>query len=550
MLANVFTKTTRDRLPAGLIGALVAGLMLLFGMWVYQGVDTSFYYELPSAVLDLMGINPEGSGAGELAFGAIYNMMGAFIVAGIAITIGASSIAGEETQGTFGFLLGNPVSRRGVLLSKTGAMILVLTMMGLVLWGSGMGSASVLDVDTAALFVGAMTFALTLNGLFYGFLAMAIGAWTGNRGVASGVSAAAMIVGYLAANLLPLANAETAAKFSPWYYYNGSDPLNNGLDIAHVAVLVGLSVVCFAAAWVGLQRRDLREKGTNRTMLDRLRDNPMTQKVIERLAGSARVSRISMKTISEFQGLFVVTGAIVFYMGLLEAPLYNFIPDDFIDVFASFPDALVAMIGGVDMSTPEGFLTGEIFSLVGPISIIVLATAMGSRALAGEEEKHTMGLLLSNPITRSHLIFEKVQAMVVYALMFAAVTFLGTWIGVRIAGLDQVGVEGIASISALLGLFGLVFGGVALLFSAATGRRGVATMATTGVAIAAWFMFSFFPLSDRTEAFASWSPFHWYLGNDPLLNGMDWTGAALLVGAFAILVILSLPLFQRRDLRG
>jgi ABC-2 type transport system permease protein len=550
MFANVFTKTTRDRLPAGLLGALTVAVFLLFSMWVYRDIDTSFYYDLPAAVLDLVGINPDGSGAGGIAFGAIYNLIGAFVVAGIAISFGAASIAGEEQQGTLGFLLGNPVSRRGVLTSNALSMILVIGLVSLLLWGAGLGSAALLDVPTDDLFIGSMTLALFLHSLFYGYLAMAIGAWTGNRGAASGVSAGLMVSGYLAASLLPLADLEWLARIFPWYYFSASAPVNNGLDWGHIAILAGLSVLSFIVAYVGVQRRDLKDKGTNVTLLDRLRANPMTNKVMERVAGSTRVSRISVKTFSEYQGLFTVTAAIMFYMGVLIPVLYNFIPEDFISIFSTFPDALVAMIGGVDMGTPTGFLTGEVFSLVGPIAVIVLTATMGSRSLAGEEEKHTMDLLMSNPITRSGLLLEKLQAMVAYTFLFGVVTFGSTWIGVRLAGLEEVGLPGIAAVSLLLSLFGLVYGGIALMMSAATGKRALATMVTTAVALVSWFMFSFFPLSDALEPIAGLSPFQWYLGSDPLLNGMDWTGAVLMAGTFVFLVAISIPLFQRRDLHN
>lgn len=550
MFANVFTKTTRDRLPSGFLGAVVVGFFLFFSMWVYKDVDTSFYYELPEAVLELMGIDPSGEGAGQLAFSAIYTFIGAFVVAGLAISAGASSIAGEERDGTLGLLLGNPVSRRGVLVSKALSMELIAGLMVLIMWVVGLASAVVLDVETDGLFIGAMTLALFVNGLVYGFLAMAVGSWIGKRSVASSVAVGVMIVGYLAANLLPLADMETAAKFSPWYYFSSSQPLTSGLDWTHVGVLITMALVGFGVSWVGVQRRDLREKGTDVTLLDRLRANPTTKKVIDRLAGSTRVSRIWVKTVTDYQGLLTITAGIMFYMGVFIPILYNFIPDDFIDVFASFPDAVVAMIGGVDMSTPEGFLTGELFALVGPIAVIVLLTSMGGKALAGEEEKKTMGMLLANPISRSHVIAENVIAMVVNAAIFGVVTFLGTWAGVALGGLDTVGVDGIGSISLTLSLFGLLFGAVALLVSAATGRTSMSNLATTGVALITWFMFSFFPLSETFEPLAQFSPWYWYLGGDPLLNGMDWGGAALLAGVSAVLVALSIPMFQRRDLRG
>jgi len=550
MFANVFTKSLRDRAGAGLIATVSLAALILFSLWSYQDVDISFYYDLPPVVLSLMGIDPETFGVASMAFGAIYDFMGAFIVGGVAISIGAATIAGEEKAGTFGLLLGNPVSRRGALLSKVASLVLIVTVMGVLLWGVAIWSADLLDLDTAGVHLGAISAALTINGLFYGMLGLAIGAWTGRRGVASGISAGLMVLGYLGANLLPLADLESLAQVFPWYYYSSSSPLNNGLNWGDVAVLVGLTVVALVFAWVGIQRRDLRDKGTDKTLIDRLRANPRTQKAIDRIAGSARVSGIAVKTASESQGLLTVTAGIVFYMGVLIPILFNFIPEDFVNIFATFPDALIVMIGGVDMSTPAGFVTGEIFSLTAPIAIIVLLASMGARALAGEEEDHTMGLLMANPVSRSEVVLKKVSAMVGMAFVFCVATALGTWGGVLLGGQDEISVEGIVAISVLLTLFGLVFGGVSLLFSAMTGKRSAATWAATGLALATWVMYTFLTLSESTEWMTQLSPFQWYLGSDPLVNGMDWGGSALLLGLFAVLVIASIPLFKGRDLRG
>lgn len=161
-----------------------------------------------------------------------------------------------------------------------------------------------------------------------------------------------------------------------------------------------------------------------------------------------------------------------------------------------------------------------------------------------------MGLLLANPISRREVVVKKTLAMLAHAVIFGFVTALGCWLGVLLGGQDDISLEGILSISALLTLFGLVFGGIALLTSAATGRRKLAAWTTTGVALVTWFMFTFLPLSAAAGPIADFSPFQWYLGNDPLVNGMNWTAAALMAGLFVVLAALSIPAFQRRDLRG
>jgi len=550
MLANVFTKTTRDRSIAMLVASFSVGLMLWFGMAVYRDVDISFYYDnLPPAVLDLMGIPANGDVAG-IAVGAMYNLIGAFTLAGLAISMGAFAIAGEERDGTFGLLLGNPLSRRGVLVSKSASLFVLTGLGALVLWVFALVVPQWLSVDMTGIEVDAVVVALFFNALVYGFLALAVATWTGNRSLGSGVAVAVMLIGYLGASVLPLIEGLSGwAKIFPWYYFSGSNPVVHGIDWGDIAVMAAMVVVFFVVAYVGVARRDLKQKSAGRTVFDRLRENPRTQKMMDKIAGSARVSRISIKTASEFQGLLVITAMIMFYLGVLEPLFYGMISADFKDLVASFPDALVAMIGGADMSTVEGFLQAEIFSITAPIVMILVTAVMGARALAGEEDKRTMGLLLSNPITRSRLVVEKSLAMVFYAVALGMVTFVGTWIGTLLAGLDVSGVD-LAATSALAALMGLMFGGLSLAVGAGTGLPRVATWSTAGAALVSYFVFSFLPLSDRFAGWARLSPFHLYLGSDPLNNGMAWGDAAVLFGLFVALVLVSVPLFSRRDLRG
>jgi len=110
MLANVFTKTTRDRWKGVAIGVAALAAMLFFGMSVYRDIDLSVYTSLPEVFRTLMDI-PANADVGSLAYGAIYGSYGTLTMAALALSMGSSSIAGEERKGTMGLLLGNPKSR-------------------------------------------------------------------------------------------------------------------------------------------------------------------------------------------------------------------------------------------------------------------------------------------------------------------------------------------------------------------------------------------------------------------------------------------------------
>ena len=548
MLATVLTKTARDRWRPMAIGALTLIALFLMGMAVYRDIDLAVYTDLPEVFRTLMNIPPDAD-VGSLAYGAIYSSYGALTLAALSLSMGSASIAGEERNGTMGLLLANPKSRSYILASKAGNMVLLTGLGAAILWIGGIAVPALLNVEVTGIHVGALVLHMFVIALFYGFMAMAIGAWTGKGALASGVTAAVMVVSFFAAGLLPLIDGlENGAKAFPWYYFEGSQPHINGIDWGHLAVLSVAIAVFFLAAVAGVNRRDLRGQAVGVTLLDRLRANPMTQKVIDRLAGSARVSRIWIKTASERQGLLIVTAYAMVVMGLVVGVMYPFIDDTLKDLADAFPESVLAIAGNGDMGTPEGFFQVEIFGLMAPIAVMVVTVSIGARALAGEEAGRTMGLLLANPVKRSTVVVEKTFAMVIHAIAVGVAIFAGVALGSLLGGLDMRAAN-VGATAALATLVGLVFGALALALSAGTGRLKMAIFGAIGAALAFHLLNAFLPLNDSTAGLAKWSPFNYYLSSDPLTNGMHWGHGAVLIGLFLTLLAAAVVLFNRRDLR-
>jgi ABC-2 type transport system permease protein len=414
----------------------------------------------------------------------------------------------------------------------------------------GLASPALLDVQIGGMHIGALAFSMFVIAVFHGFLAMAIGAWTGKAGLASGATAGIMVLSFIGVGLFPLIeNLENVAKIFPWYYYSSSEPALNGVDWGHVAILFSGIVVLAATAVVGVNRRDLRGHTTGVSLIDRLRAHPLTRKLADRLAGSTRVSRIWIKTLTEHQGLLIIVAYVEFLiMGLLIGPMYNFIDEFLLDFADALPEAMLSLFGGGDLGTPEGFYQVETFGMMAPVAVMVVTIAIGARALAGEEANRTMGLMLANPIKRSKIVYEKTVSMVVGAVIVGFATFAGVALGSVIGSLGM-SIGNIAAANVLLTLLGLVFGALALAVSAGTGRPRLAVFATIGVAMVLFVINAFLPYSESLAGLAKATPFYYYLTSDPLMNGMHWGHGAVLAGLFVVLIAASVFLFQRRDLR-
>jgi ABC-2 type transport system permease protein len=552
MLASVFTKSIRDRQVGTMWGVLGVVSVALMGLAAYADLDAEIvelFDGLPEAVQMMIGVS-NASGAGSLILGEVVNLMAPLILGGLAISMGAGAVAGEERRGTLGLLLGNPKSRRQVVTSKAGAMVLLLAV-GTAL--SGVGSVAVaqafgsypdgIDMTAGMIHVAALS-------LFFGVFALFLGAWTGNSSLASGTSTGLLLLSFLAAGLLPLVEGlEDVAKAFPWYYFNGSQPLTNGIDWGHLSVLVGFGLVLFAGALYGVGRRDLKIGAPSGTLMTRLRERPRVKKLVSRIAGPANVSSIVVKTSTESRTMMVIGASILLYVALIVGPMYNALSDALVTLSTAIPDALKAMIGSADMATPEGFLTAEIFSITLPATLIVVGTMLGGRALAGEEEDRTMDLLLANPVTRSRVVVEKAAAMALVLLALGLANAIGTWLGSLIGGLG-VSVVNIFTVSILGTLLGLFFGYLSLAISAATGRRRAAAYGTAGVAFVTYFAASFLPVSASYAVWAKASPFYYYMDGDPLTNGVKWSHGVVLVLLCAVTLASAVPLFRRRDVHG
>lgn len=212
-------------------------------------------------------------------------------------------------------------------------------------------------------------------------------------------------------------------------------------------------------------------------------------------------------------------------------------------------EALANLFSGgfTDLNSPEGFLNSQLYSLTVPIVFLIFAISAGSGAIAGEEERGTLDLLMSSPVTRSEVLMHKFAAMTVAISVLGAVLWAGVALGAAIVDMDlslwrsaQVVVSGL--------LLGTAFGACALALGSATGRRGTSIAVASAAAVGTYFLNALAPLVDALDPLTRLSPFHYYISADPLVNGLDPLHVLVLIALSLALVGIALFTLERRDL--
>lgn len=233
---------------------------------------------------------------------------------------------------------------------------------------------------------------------------------------------------------------------------------------------------------------------------------------------------------------------ILFYPSIQKLPEFN-------KYLEMAPKALLqAFIGEVsDLTSPEGYLNSQLFFFMVPLLFLFFTISFGSGATAVEEERKTLDILLSNPLSRSRIVFEKFTAMIVATLLLGFFFYLGLIIGALIVKL-RISFSHLlaATLSGLL--LSLAFGSLSLAIGCARGKRGLSIGISSAIGIASYLLNALAPLVEVLKPYRKLSLFYYYIGSDPLTNGLNLWHSAVLIGLVILFLVVALLVFERRNL--
>jgi ABC-2 type transport system permease protein len=217
------------------------------------------------------------------------------------------------------------------------------------------------------------------------------------------------------------------------------------------------------------------------------------------------------------------------------------------DALAAYPKGVLEAFNYNNLTSAAGYLSSSVYGLLVPLLLAVFTIAGGTRAVAGDEEAGTLDLLLAHPVSRPRLALQRFAALLLSVAVITVVLGLAMIALSGPAQFDGVSTGEFAAITLQLLLFGGFFGALAFAIGAATGRRGLALGLSAAVAVLAYLANSVIPQVEGLAWTRNLSPFHWYLGGDPLVRGVDAGGLLLLAGAIVVLVAAGTAAFPRRD---
>lgn len=214
--------------------------------------------KLPDTVRSLFGASDLFSPVGYLNSRLFYLLL-PLMLSILAIGLGSSLIAREESEHTIELLLARPLSRAKLLLAKLTGGFVVVSVVALVTALAISIGVKIVDLSVPIPYLLFAVFLAMLLAILFGMIAFVI-TCVGRRGRGSAIAVASLIGlgGYVVASLESDVHwLKWPAKLFPYHYYNPTSVLQGNYAWLTASWLMAFILILGILSWLAFRNRDI-----------------------------------------------------------------------------------------------------------------------------------------------------------------------------------------------------------------------------------------------------------------------------------------------------
>jgi ABC-2 type transport system permease protein len=224
----------------------------------------------------------------------------------------------------------------------------------------------------------------------------------------------------------------------------------------------------------------------------------------------------------------------------------------FTEMLKNYPEGFMKAFGidsaQLTFSSLESFLAMENYNFMWPIMAIALTVSLASNAIAGEIEKSTIILLLSQPISRIKLFFAKYFSALFNLSVF---TIFSVLCSIPLAKLHHI--EFISKNYLFMALLAFTFGlavySLAIFFSSLFSEKGKVVFFTVGIMVLMYAIKIISSLKDNLSDLKYLSFFYYFDQDSFLVKGhFEALNIAVFLTTALFFTIAACLIFQKRDI--
>ena len=263
------------------------------------------------------------------------------------------------------------------------------------------------------------------------------------------------------------------------------------------------------------------------------------------------LSNIFLKSLRDQRKSLLYWGIGLIAMAVIMAVVYPTIKNmpSINQYLSELPESVKEMFGPgiIDYGSPTGYFGTELFSFMVPLLLLVFGIGFGANAIAGDEEKGTLGFLLTNPVPRWRVVVDTFGVLTISMILLGFFFWAGLVISVIGIGIDISVVKlAEATIGALL--LAMVFASLSFVVGCIKGNRGMSMRIASGLAVLTYLLNTLGGMVSGLKNYRFLSPFYHYMEPNTLANGIAPAHILVLLGLVIVFLAVSIPAFIRRDI--
>jgi ABC-2 type transport system permease protein len=237
------------------------------------------------------------------------------------------------------------------------------------------------------------------------------------------------------------------------------------------------------------------------------------------------------------------------FIVFVTVSLFNsFSQSGFEQIVTSVPESLKGFLGSPDNYTSiPGYLAQQVFGLKVAMFVIVMSILLFISISASEEDDGRLQTLLTLPVTRTKVYFQKLLAAIVSVgvvmLFLLGALYVGLVVIQKDADVERV-LESLGTLWLMCCTFGMIGFSTAML----TGKKSLTIALASGYAMFCIVMDSLAKSIDQLKDLDKVSLLHYYNNPQIMQNGLDWNHLLILGAVFVGLAVIGWIGFTRRSI--
>ena len=259
--------------------------------------------------------------------------------------------------------------------------------------------------------------------------------------------------------------------------------------------------------------------------------------------------RIAFQTIKDYWRITLILTLLFMGMAVMYSGMYPAFKDTMTEMMESeFAESFSAFRGSEDMATYVGFINLELYQIFWILILGILVGFIAASLISKEIEAKTIDILMSNPISRKQIVFEKFLGLIPCLLIVNFGTMLAVY-GITVAINEELNfgylfMTHITSIPYFLAIIS-----IGLLISVIINEKMKASIIMIAIIVGMFVFESISLMIPDYEAIGSISITHYFNPYDTLKFGhVNVAGVLVLISVITVCLVISMIYFEHRDI--